>query len=125
MKMLTIDDSAVVRKIISEAVGVLGHECLQAESAQDALIILEQGEEIGLIFLDWNMPGMNGLEFLKTIKKDDRFRKIPVMMVTTENLRENIIEAVKAGASHYITKPFSIEELLKKIMECLGGGGNR
>ena len=65
MKMLTIDDSAVVRKIIAAAVAVLGHECLEAESAQDGLNLLNGSETIELIFLDWNMPGMNGLEFLK------------------------------------------------------------
>lgn len=125
MKMLTIDDSAVVRRIIAAAVVVLGHECLEAESAQDALKLLQDTEKIELIFLDWNMPGMNGLEFLKTIKKDDQFKHIPVVMVTTENMPESVIEAVKAGVSHYITKPFSIEELMKKIVESLGGEVNQ
>ncbi|MBI4857326.1 MAG: response regulator [Acetobacterium woodii] len=124
MKMLTIDDSAVVRKIIAAAVVALGHECLEAESAQDALSLLEGPEKIELIFLDWNMPGMNGLEFLKTIKKNDQFKHIPVVMVTTENMPESVIEAVKAGVTHYITKPFSIEELMKKIIESLGGEVN-
>ena len=104
MKMLTIDDSAVVRKIIAAAVVALGHECREAESAQDALNLLEGPEKIELIFLDWNMPGMNGLEFLKTIKQDDHFKHIPVVMVTTENMPESVIEAVKAGVTHYITK---------------------
>lgn len=125
MKMLTIDDSAVVRRIISAAVVVLGHECLEAESAQDALKLLQDTEKIELIFLDWNMPGMNGLEFLKKIKKDDQFKHIPVVMVTTENMPESVIEAVRAGVSHYITKPFSIEELMKKIIESLGGEVNQ
>lgn len=124
MKMLTIDDSAVVRKIIAAAVSALGHECLEAESAQDALSLLEGPEKIELIFLDWNMPGMNGLEFLKMIKKNDQFKHIPVVMVTTENMPESVIEAVKAGVTHYITKPFSIEELMKKIVESLGGEVN-
>lgn len=123
MKMLTIDDSIVVRKIISEAVGVLGYECIQAEDAIDALQVLESlDEKPSLIFLDWNMPGMNGLELLKKLKADERYRSIPVMMVTTENMSNNIVEAVKAGASHYISKPFGMEDLLKKINECLGKG---
>lgn len=121
MKMLTIDDSAVVRRIIAAAVVSLGHECLEAESAQDALNLLKGSEKIELIFLDWNMPGMNGLEFLKTIKIDDQFKHIPVVMVTTENMPESVIEAVRAGVSHYITKPFSIEDLMTKIIETLGG----
>jgi two-component system chemotaxis response regulator CheY len=123
MKMMTVDDSAVVRKIISGAVEVLGYECIEAEDAEDALCILEnEFNDLGLIFLDWNMPGINGLELLKKLKADPRYKKIPVMMVTTESVSLNIIEAVKAGASHYITKPFAMEELLKKILECLGKG---
>ncbi|MDK2961371.1 MAG: two-component system, chemotaxis family, chemotaxis protein CheY [Eubacteriaceae bacterium] len=124
MRMLTIDDSAVVRRIISAAVEVLGHECVEAESGQDALNLLAGSDKIELIFLDWNMPGMNGLEFLKTIKKSDQFKHIPVIMVTTENMPESVIEAVKAGVSQYITKPFSIEELMKKIVDSLGGEVN-
>jgi len=72
--------------------------------------------------LDWNMPGMNGYECLVALKKHPEFQTIPVMMVTTESEKDNIVKAIQAGAAHYMTKPFTIEELIKKIMECLGIG---
>ncbi|MGL5257880.1 MAG: response regulator [Proteocatella sp.] len=123
MKMLTIDDSSVVRTIIKEAVWTLGHDCLEAEDTEDAIRILEEnGYNLDLIFLDWNMPGMNGLDFLKMMKSDKKYRHIPVMMVTSEGTSSSIVEAIKSGASQYIVKPFSTEDLLKKILECLGRG---
>lgn len=123
MKMLTIDDSAVVRTIIKEAVWTLGHECIEAEDAEDALKILSELDyNFDLIFLDWNMPGMSGIEFLKILKLDIKHSSTPVMMVTSEGTSGSIVEAIKEGASHYIVKPFSTEDLLKKILECLGKG---
>lgn len=123
MKMLTIDDSAVVRTIIKEAVWALGHECIEAEDAEDALKILSELDyNFDLIFLDWNMPGMSGIEFLKILKLDIKHNSTPVMMVTSEGTSGSIVEAIKEGASHYIVKPFSTEDLLKKILECLGKG---
>lgn len=123
MKMLTIDDSAVVRTIIKESVWTLGHECLEAEDAEDAFKILQKFDyKVDLIFLDWNMPGISGLDFLKILKADLKHNDIPVMMVTSEGTSESIVEAIKAGAAHYIIKPFAIEDLLKTILECLGRG---
>ena len=123
MKMLTIDDSAVVRTIIKEAVWTLGHECIEAEDAEDALKILSELDyNFDLIFLDWNMPGLSGIEFLKILKLDIKHSSTPVMMVTSEGTSGSIVEAIKEGASHYIVKPFSTEDLLKKILECLGKG---
>jgi two-component system chemotaxis response regulator CheY len=68
------------------------------------------------------MPEMNGLEFLKIIKKDNLYRNIPVMMVTTEGEKENILKAVQAGVSNYLLKPFTSEELTKKVIQCVGRG---
>ena len=121
MKILSVDDSAIIRKIIRGAVEVLDFELLEASDGLEAVEVLEKEyREIALILLDWNMPGMNGLEFLKKIKGSPEFARIPVMMVTTESEKENIIKAIQAGAVHYMTKPFTIEELIKKIMQCLG-----
>src|SRR5699024_3589390 len=123
MKIMTVDDSAIVRKIIRSAVGVLGYDVIEAADGEEALNILEnENEDIALILLDWNMPGVNGFEILKIIKRDDRLKSIPVMMVTSETGGKNIIEAMQAGATHYLLKPFTIEELTKRMLECLGKG---
>jgi len=123
VKILSVDDSAIIRKIIRNGVELLEYEFLEAGDGLEAFAILEESfEEIGLILLDWNMPGMDGLSFLQKIKEMHTMRKIPVMMVTTESEKENIIRAIQAGAINYMVKPFTIEELTKKILECMGEG---
>lgn len=123
MKIMTVDDSAITRKIIRSAVEVLYYDVVEAMDGREALELLEREyEEIALILLDWNMPGMDGMEMLSNIKGDDRLKHIPVMMVTSETGGENIIRAIQAGAAHYLVKPFTIEELAKRILECLGRG---
>lgn len=126
MNILSVDDSAMVRKIIRGAVDVLDGNLMEASDGIEALEILEKEyENIHLILLDWNMPRLNGMEVLKLLKADKRFRAIPVMMVTTESERENIVKAIQEGAVHYLIKPFTIEELVKRIMESLGKGEGR
>jgi two-component system, chemotaxis family, chemotaxis protein CheY len=121
MKILSIDDSVTVREVIKTAADVLGFECIEAENGEAALdIINKHGADIGLILLDWNMPVMDGITFLKTIKTSAEFKKIPVTMVTSENEKEKIISAITEGAANYIIKPFTQEELMKKIIESLG-----
>ncbi|MEO5332340.1 MAG: response regulator [Magnetococcus sp. YQC-5] len=103
---------------------MVGFEVLEAENGEVGIKVLEKhGPEVALILLDWNMPGMNGLETLKMIKADDRWSHIPVMMVTTEGEKDYIVKAIQAGAIHYQTKPFTQEEMATRIMEALGMGG--
>lgn len=124
MRVLSVDDSSMVRKIIRGAVEVLDGELLEASDGIEALDLLEEEyKRVDLILLDWNMPRLDGMEVLKRLKADRRFRSIPVMMVTTESERENIVRAIQHGAVHYLLKPFTIEELIKRIMESLGKGG--
>ncbi len=124
MRVLSVDDSSMVRKIIKGAVEVLDGELLEASDGIEALELLEEEyKSVDLILLDWNMPRLDGMEVLKRLKGDRRFRSIPVMMVTTESERENIVRAIQHGAVHYLVKPFTIEELIKRIMESLGKGG--
>lgn len=123
MKILSVDDSAIIRKIIRNGVELLDYELLEAEDGMEALGILEQSSsDIKLILLDWNMPGMDGFDLLQKIKENPKLQHLPVMMVTTESEKENIIKAIQAGAINYMVKPFSIEELVKKIIECIGEG---
>jgi two-component system, chemotaxis family, chemotaxis protein CheY len=123
MKVLSVDDSILIRRIIKKAADVLGLEFLEAGNGQEALEIMEKEfNDIGLVMLDWNMPVLNGLESLKKIKADQRFKHIPVMMVTTEVERGKVIEAVSCGARNYVMKPFSHEDLIAKMMQTLGMG---
>ncbi len=123
MKLLTVDDSRTIRRIIRGVGAMLGYEVLEAEHGDAALEVLRtRAGEVGLILLDWNMPGMNGLEVLKTIKADQTWKHIPVMMVTTEGEKDYIIKSIQHGAVQYVTKPFSQDDLATKIMESLGMG---
>ena len=124
MKLLTIDDSRTIRRVISGVGAMIGYEVLEAEHGAQAMEVLgEHAEEIGLILLDWNMPGMNGLEVLQTVKANPAWAHIPVMMVTTEGEKSYIVKAIQAGAVHYLTKPFTQEDLAARIMEAMGMGG--
>ena len=121
MKILTVDDSRMIRSIIGNTITMLGYEKLEAENAEVGLQVVEQNvDDIKLILLDWNMPGMNGYELLKILKSNDRYKHIPVMMVTTEGERKSVIQAIRSGADNYLTKPFTPEDLSTKILECIG-----
>ena len=118
MKILTVDDSTTMRRIIAGAASVVGIETLSAANGVEALKVLEkEGSSISLILLDVNMPEMNGIELLKKVKASPQWVSIPVMMVTSESERTSVIEAIRSGASSYLTKPFAPEDLIKKIMQ--------
>jgi two-component system chemotaxis response regulator CheY len=123
MRLLTVDDSAIIRKIIRNVTDLLEYSLEEASNGKEALSVVERfNGNIDLILLDWNMPEMNGYEVLEKLKADQRYKNIPVMMVTTEGEKKNIVKAIKAGAVQYVVKPFTIEELTKKIQESLGRG---
>lgn len=122
-KILTVDDSRVMLRVIGSSIERIGYEPLFAKNGVEALEILkEQGDHVVLVLLDWNMPVMNGIDTLRAIRGQERFKDLPVMMVTTESERSNVIEAIRGGARHYLTKPFSPEDLAVRMMECLGMG---
>ncbi|MCL2721365.1 MAG: response regulator [Treponema sp.] len=125
MKLLVVDDSMVMRKIIRTATDMLQMEIVEAQDGAEAMeMLLKFHKEINLILLDWNMPEKSGYDILVEIKENELYKEIPVMMVTTEGQKANIIAAVQAGACNYLVKPFSVEELEVKIRECMGKGGN-
>jgi len=120
MKLLVVDDSPTIRKIIKATAKILKMETIEAQDGIEALEILSKKyNEIKLILLDWNMPNKNGYETLVEIKNNIQYKDIPVMMVSSEGYKSNIVTAEKAGAANYLTKPFTIEELESKILECL------
>ena len=99
---------------------MIGHDFLEAANGQEALDLLEENyRDTGLILLDWNMPVLDGISTLRKLKADDRLSSIPVMMLTTEAEKERIAEAMEAGAEHYMAKPFTPEDLMIEIMNCL------
>jgi two-component system chemotaxis response regulator CheY len=122
MKILSVDDSRTMRQIIRNTVEVLGYDFYEAENGRQALNVLDDRGTVDMILLDWNMPEMDGITLLKTLKADERYKNIPVTMVTTESERVRVIDAIKAGAKNYVTKPFTQEILISKIQECLGMG---
>jgi two-component system chemotaxis response regulator CheY len=123
MKILAVDDSMLIRRLVASAASVLGAECVLAEDGVIALGQLEADPSgFSLVCLDWNMPNMNGLDFLKHIRADDRWKELPVLMLTTEGSKDAIITAIKAGATAYMTKPFYEKDLPAKMLDCLGLG---
>jgi len=125
MKLLVVDDSSVIRKVIKAAADVLQLETIEAQDGLEALEkMAAHYAEIDLVLLDWNMPEMNGYDVLVEIKTSDKYKHIPVMMVTTEGQQSSIVAAVRAGADNYLVKPFTVEELETKIVECLGKVGD-
>ena len=123
MKVLVVDDSAIMRKVIEQILEMLGHEAVPAANGVEAFERLKEHDDVQLILLDWNMPEMNGIEFLRAVKDRPGLSKIPVIMLTTESERRKMIEAIEAGAKHYLTKPFQPETLATKILQCVEGSG--
>jgi two-component system, chemotaxis family, chemotaxis protein CheY len=115
MKVLIVDDFATMRKIVRNILKQIGFENItEAEDGNNALQILKH-ETIGLVVTDWNMPNMTGLDLLRNIRQDSKTANLPVLMVTAEGLKENVLEAVKAGVNNYVVKPFTAEVLQEKI----------
>lgn len=118
MKALSIDDSPTTHRIIASALETIELDLISTANAQEAFAVLEhQAKDISIILLDWNMPEMNGLETLKVIKVRDEWKSIPVIMLTSETNQDNMLEAIQEGAINYITKPFSQENLIIKVMK--------
>ena len=118
-KILVVDDFSTMRRFIRGILEQLGYT--EVEEADDGDSALEKlrGTRFNLVIADWNMPRMNGLDLVKAIRADEGLKTIPVLMVTAEASKENIIEAVKSGVSGYVVKPFSSDVLKEKIEKVL------
>jgi two-component system chemotaxis response regulator CheY len=120
MKVIVADDSMLTRKIVIKYLEPLGYSTLQAANGDEVIKILqEEGPLPDMILMDWNMPVLDGFEVLQKISKDSRYNKIPVIMLTSESDDANREQALGAGASGYITKPFTSEDLIQTINETL------
>jgi two-component system chemotaxis response regulator CheY len=123
IKFLVVDDFSTMRRIIRNLLKELGFTNVEeAEDGASALNKLQSGR-FEFVVTDWNMPNMSGLQLLENIRKDPNLKHLPVLMVTAEAKRENIVAAAQTGANGYIVKPFTastLEEKLNKIFEKLG-----
>ena len=120
LKILIVDDSPTMRRILVNTVVKAGYpKCQEAEDGKDALAKLMAGE-YDLLMTDWNMPNMNGLELTQAVRADARFKDMPILMVTTRNMKEDIVNAIKQGVNGYIVKPFDAKTLNAKIEEIMG-----
>ena len=115
MRALVIDDSRTMRRIVAGVLEGLGFETLQAEHGRDALDQLEAGAEVDLACIDWNMPVMDGLEFVTAVRANPAWRAITLMMVTTEAEHSQIVRALAAGAHEYLIKPFTPDAIRDKL----------
>lgn len=122
MRILSIDDSKSIRHAVHKMVEVVGAEFFEAGDGIEGLEVLERIGTVDLILLDLEMPRMDGLSFLEAVKRDPRYRDIPVIMVSSIAQRESMIRAIQEGAKQYLTKPFTSSELLTKIVDALEMG---
>jgi len=119
-KILVVDDMMTMRKIVKNMLKKMG--CADIHEAVDGIPAWEmlekahtEGQPFQFILSDWNMPGMTGLDLLKKIRADERFAKLPFLMVTAEGEQKDVVTAVKAGVSNFVVKPFNEKTLVEKI----------
>ena len=124
LKFLVVDDFSTMRRIVRNLLKELGYT--NVDEAEDGVVALQKlrgGSGFQFVVTDWNMPNMTGIELLKNIRADASLKHLPVLMITAEAKKENIVEAAQNGASGYIVKPFTagtLEEKMNKIFEKFG-----
>ena len=115
MRVLVVDDSTTMRRILAGILTRIGHDdCAEAESGREALESLAAGT-IDVVIVDWNMPAMTGIEFVRAMRANESTRSLPVLIMTTNARKDDIVEAQRAGVDGYLVKPFTPEILKEKI----------
>ncbi|MBW1796530.1 MAG: chemotaxis response regulator CheY [Deltaproteobacteria bacterium] len=115
MKVLVVDDFATMRRILKNVLKQIGFtNIIEADDGSTALSVLKKNK-VDLIMSDWNMPKVSGLELLKAVRSDESMKNIPFLMVTAEGQKDSVIQAVQAGVSNYIVKPFTAETIKEKL----------
>ena len=115
MKTLVIDDAKAMRIILKQIIQSLGGQVEEAGNGQEGLEKLKSMGQADLVLVDWNMPVMNGLDFVRAVRTDANYRKLPIMMVTTETESSQMGKALAAGANEYVTKPFTKDTIQGKL----------
>jgi two-component system chemotaxis response regulator CheY len=119
LRFLVVDDFSAMRRIVKNLLQDLGFDNIaEADDGNTALTMLKNGD-FDFVITDWNMPLMPGLDLLKAIRSDDRLKALPVLMVTAEAKREQIVQAAQAGVSGYVIKPFTVDVLKQKLQKIL------
>lgn len=115
MKILVIDDSTTIRMVLSAVLKDLGHEVVGAVNGKVGLEMAQSQEGLSAVFVDWNMPEMNGLEFVAAARSDAKLKSVPIAMLTSETEAANVQLALTAGANLFITKPFTKDIIREKL----------
>jgi two-component system chemotaxis response regulator CheY len=114
-KAMVVDDSRAVRMILSRILREVGYEVSEAADGREALTKLSGGDAVSLVLVDWNMPNLDGLGFVRCLRSDPRNAAVKVMMVTTETEVDRMVTALEAGANEYVMKPFTAEIISDKL----------
>lgn len=112
---LVVDDSAAMRAALRQILRRLGHEVLEAANGREALACIEQKGKPQFILVDWSMPEMDGLDFIRAVRAQEQYRDLPIMMITVETEMSQIVRALEAGANEYVMKPFTKEMIVEKL----------
>jgi len=114
--IMVVDDSRIMRGTVKGLFAGISSSCkfVEAQDGEEALALLES-ESIHLVLLDWNMPNLSGIDFLKRVRAMEKYKELPIIMVTSEAAKFNVIEALKNGATDYITKPINLELFKSKL----------
>jgi two-component system chemotaxis response regulator CheY len=115
-RALVVDDSRTIRSILGKKLVHLGFKVSEAENGQIALDVLRATPMVSLALVDWNMPVMNGLEFVKSVRAESIYDDMTIVMVTTETETSQMLAALDAGANDYIMKPFTDEIIIERLM---------
>ena len=117
--IITVDDSSTMWRIIKNTLQKLGFETiLEAGNGVEALEVMSKNK-IDMIVTDWNMPEMDGLTFVKAVRAKDEYKDLPILMITTEAAKEDILTALRSGVNNYVVKPFTPETLQEKVFKLL------
>jgi two-component system chemotaxis response regulator CheY len=120
LKFLVVDDSLTMRRIVSNSLKNLGYNnFVEAGDGKEAIDILAEDDTINFVITDWNMPVLSGLELVKAIRGDAKTSELPILMVTTRGVKEDILQALQAKVNNYVVKPFTPQVLNEKIDQVL------
>lgn len=120
LKFLVVDDSVTMRRIVVNSLKQIGHDAfVEAGDGREALGKLQADDGINFIITDWNMPDLTGLDLVKAVRANPKYETIPILMVTTRGMKEDIVEALQAKVNNYIVKPFTPQVLREKIEQII------